>query len=163
MFYSAEKYEGNPSLSINIRQIEEDVFRVIDSTTNLEIEKVERRRALFTLYEDAIFIYQGQTFLIQSIDRDKLIARARAIKCDYITTPWDKSEIIPFESSIEKSWNESPNMVVCFGRVEIKTLIFGYKKIDPLNRQILEKVHGLETCYKYSGFGMWIEGIISLY
>ncbi len=162
MFYSAKKYNGSPALSINIRQIDEDIYKVIDSFNNLELEKVEKHRALFTIYEDAIFIYQGQTYIIYKVDRERMIALVRPISCDYITVPWDRSSINPVKVISEKTWVDCPKMVARFGPVDIKTVIFGYKKIDPLTKRTKEKVGGVETSYERKGFGMWIDGIYNI-
>lgn len=125
----------------------------------MELEKVEKHRALFTVYEDAIFINQGQTYIIYKVDREKMIALVRPTICDYITVPWDRTSINPTKVTIEKTWQECPKMVARFGPVEIKTVIFGYKKIDPLTKHNKERVVGAETSYERKGFGMWIDGI----
>ena len=149
-------------MSINIRQIDEDAYKVIDSYNNLELERVEKHRALFSIYEDAIFIYQGHSFIIYKVDRERLIAIAKPIECDYITVPWDRSTVIPTKVASERTWIDCPKMIVNFGTVEIKTVIFGYKKIDPLTRRTKDKVVGIETSYDQKGVGIWIDGIFIL-
>ncbi|KAJ3055492.1 hypothetical protein HK097_010351 [Rhizophlyctis rosea] len=51
LYFAARKYDGFPAKHVQIRSIDEETYRVIDVTTNKDIEDIEASRVPFTLYE----------------------------------------------------------------------------------------------------------------
>ena len=123
VFFSHPRFKGNPAGAIKIRSIDEDMFQVIDISTNSEIEKVEISRVPFTLYDGAIFIHQGNTFLIFDVNAERKYAKGKPTTVNYLTAPSDIKEPIPIDSlELLHLGKGASCSVVSFGRVRGKLL-----------------------------------------
>ena len=76
---------------MNIRNINEDLFAVVDVTDhrNVVIEEIEAHRASFEIYEGAIFIHQGRPYLVQECNIDKRFAKVCLTRVDWTTVQRD--------------------------------------------------------------------------
>ncbi|KAJ3108884.1 hypothetical protein HDU96_007388 [Phlyctochytrium bullatum] len=149
VFFSHRKYQGNPSRSFPLRCFNEDEpFRVIDVTTNRDIEDVEAERAPFTLYEGSIFVHQGRTYHVFDVNAEKKYAKVRPAQVDYMTVVRDFTNLDPIDihgSQIIR-YPGSPNAGVAqYGTLRMSTTCFGYFKMNPKTMQVLEVVSGLES------------------
>jgi DEAD/DEAH box helicase domain-containing protein len=95
VYHADKKYDNRPAKHISIRAIDDEAFRVIDVSTNSEIETVELSRVPFTLYPDAIFIHQGHSFLVIHVQEKAQVARVRPVSVNYATACTDYVNVTP--------------------------------------------------------------------
>ena len=82
--------DGSPANAISLRTASPD--RVVIQTTDERgrpqvIGELERGSAPILLYEGAIYLHEGQTYLVESLDWEAGIARVRATEADFYTRP----------------------------------------------------------------------------
>ncbi|CAB4281069.1 unnamed protein product [Prunus armeniaca] len=63
-----------PSHSVSIRSIETERYKVIDQQKKEILEEIEESRAFFQVYEGAVYMNQGKTYLVTSLDLSRKIA-----------------------------------------------------------------------------------------
>ncbi|KAJ3311657.1 hypothetical protein HDU76_003074, partial [Blyttiomyces sp. JEL0837] len=157
VFFAARRYNGEPAKSFPIRAIDDqEAFRVIDVTTNKDIEDVEAERAPFTLYEGSVLIHQGQSYVVFEVNVDRRYAKVRPGNVDYITAVRDFTDVDPFltleslnvRTELHTGFECAdgyPELFAHFGELRAKTTCFGYFKINPKSKKILEAVVGSES------------------
>ncbi|KAK9466727.1 hypothetical protein V1512DRAFT_164909 [Lipomyces arxii] len=140
-----------PARCVSIRQIDEETYAVLDVTNgrHVVIEEIEANRVSFTLYEGAIFIHQGRSYLVRDFDPDAKVAKVERTNVDWTTsqrdfTDVDAQEIHAVKAIVPKSGNvtntqEHPLQFAYFGDIKVTTIVFGYFKIDA-RRQIIDAV-----------------------
>ncbi|CAO2038238.1 unnamed protein product [Urochloa humidicola] len=71
------KYAGpdkSPSRTVSIRAIENDRYKVIDSRGYRVLEEIEESKAFFLVYEGAVYMHQGCSYLVEKLDLSSKIA-----------------------------------------------------------------------------------------
>uniref|UniRef100_A0A0D9VB94 RNA helicase n=1 Tax=Leersia perrieri TaxID=77586 RepID=A0A0D9VB94_9ORYZ len=90
------KYIGHdkkPSQNVSIRAIEHHRYKVIDRKSNRVLEEIEESKAFFQVYEGAIYMHQGVSYLVDKIDLCSRIAYCKVFDLDYYTKVKDYTEI----------------------------------------------------------------------
>ncbi|KND00097.1 ATP-dependent 3'-5' DNA helicase [Spizellomyces punctatus DAOM BR117] len=168
VYFACSKYASHPSRQIQIRSIDEDVYRVIDVTINKQIEEVEASRVPFTLYEGSIFIHQGQSYLVFEVDAERKCGKVRPTSVDFITANRDFTNVDPMKTieSRPATTHKTPvqasghtkALFAYYGEMRVVTTVFGYFKINPRTRRVLEAVEGLENPpITKTRYGFWID------
>ncbi|KAG1351765.1 hypothetical protein G6F62_002886 [Rhizopus arrhizus] len=135
-FYRPDpRFRPYPSQYVNIRHANQDTFAVIDVTDNKNtvMEEIEVSRAGFEIYEGAIFIHQGRTYLVEECHIDKRYAKVHLVRVNWTTTQRDYTDVDAIKTDASKQIMETKNLV-CYGQVRVSTTVFGYYRIDQRNR-----------------------------
>ncbi|KAI0055143.1 hypothetical protein BV25DRAFT_1816061, partial [Artomyces pyxidatus] len=154
-YYTNPKYLPYPAKEVSIRGVEEDKYHVIDLTKARDpggspriLEEIEVSRALFELYEGAIFIHQGLTFLVKEISHDAKQAKVIRTDVNWITTP--SSNVDSVQTFRIREIQGSPQRAY-YGRVDVTTMVFG------ANEKILDVVDVEMPPYERVTTGMWFD------
>ncbi|KAF0934396.1 hypothetical protein E2562_025015 [Oryza meyeriana var. granulata] len=90
------KYIGpdkKPSHNVSIRAIEHDRYRVINRESNRVLEEIEESKAFFQVYDGAIYMHQGVSYLVDKLDLSARIAYCKVFDLNYYTKVQDYTEI----------------------------------------------------------------------
>ncbi|KAF3438232.1 hypothetical protein FNV43_RR20993 [Rhamnella rubrinervis] len=82
-----------PSHSVSIRAIETEKYQVIDKRRNEILEEIEESKAFFQVYDGAVYICQGRTYSVQSLDLSRKVAFCIEVDLKYYTRPRDRTDI----------------------------------------------------------------------
>lgn len=76
-YHCHPRYKPNPARTVPIRNTEDETYTIVDVTDgrNEVLEEVEFSRAIFTVYEGAVFMHQGRTFLVTEVGHDQRLAK----------------------------------------------------------------------------------------
>lgn len=131
------KFRPYPSQFVNIRNINQDLFAVVDVTDgrNVVLEEIEVHRVGFEIYEGAIFIHQGRTYLVEECNIDKKYSKVHLVRVDWSTSQRDYTNVDAQSTDSIKNILDTRN-TVSFGKVKISTVVFGYYRIDKRKRII---------------------------
>lgn len=91
-FYHAHyRYRPNPARHVNIRTTDDDTYSVVDITDGRYkvLEEIEWARAIFEVYEGAIFMHQGQSYLVRELSHDKKLAKLERTNVEWTTRQRD--------------------------------------------------------------------------
>jgi DEAD/DEAH box helicase domain-containing protein len=110
-----KRFRPYPSKFVDIRNIQRDTFAVINGEKI--IEEIEVHRAAFEIYEGAIFIHQGRSYLVQECNIDKRYAKVHSTNVDWITTQRDYTDVDAVNTDETRHISNSSNFV-CFGQVK---------------------------------------------
>ncbi|KAK2589664.1 ATP-dependent 3'-5' DNA helicase [Conoideocrella luteorostrata] len=156
-YHCHDRFRPNPSRYVAIRDIEDEHFAVIDVTNgrNIVLEELEASRATFTIYDGAIFLHQGNTYLVRDFDPDRLMAKVEKVKVDWTTTQRDFTDIDPTETEAIRKLASSLSQAY-YGTIKIQQNVFGYFKVDKKGR-VLDAVQvDNPPVIRYSK-GVWLD------
>ncbi|KAI0797837.1 P-loop containing nucleoside triphosphate hydrolase protein [Abortiporus biennis] len=160
-YHTHPKYLPYPAKYISLRGAEEERYVVVDVTRVGKpgghpriLEEIEISRALFEIYEGAVFIHQGLTFLVQEVSHDSKTARLVRSDVNWTTEPRDFTDVNAVQTFRIKEIRNSPHRAF-YGRIEIKTIVFGYFKVR--NKQIIDTVDLDTPPWEQESTGMWLD------
>jgi len=143
-----------PAQDINIRAASSHNYDLVDTTSGRVLETIEELNAFFQAHPGAVYLHQGDSYLVTELD---LIARtAYAVPSDaqYYTQTKDITE-----TSILRELRSRPagGTRVHLGQVEVTTTILGFKK----KRVFTDEVVGEEPLdlppHTFRTVAMWFD------
>ena len=126
-----------PAQSINIRSSSGEVYAVVDVTTGSLMETVESSVAFFQIHPGAIYLHQGESYLITRLDLTGKVAYAEPNAGNYYTAT---KELHDLHIIKERESIKTGPVEVTVGDVEVTVNVVGFKKM----RQFTEEVIGEE-------------------
>ena len=81
--------DANPAASVSLRAIDPDRFTIVDESSQEVLEEIEESKAFFEVYDGAIYMYQGRTYLCKRLDVGARVAVVRPVQVKYYTAPID--------------------------------------------------------------------------
>ncbi|KAI9021909.1 hypothetical protein DFJ74DRAFT_104594 [Hyaloraphidium curvatum] len=154
------RYLPRPPMVVPLRDAEEDSYSVVDETTGRVMEEIQHSRAIFDLYEGSVFIHQGRTYLVHSLNVDKQVAWLRPTNVTYLTEQRDYTDVDAIRTRMRtRILTDVPEDIWGFyGDVRITSQVFGYYKVDPSTRKILETVDAVDLPpFKRETVGLWVD------
>ena len=127
-----------PAEGVNIRSASSDRYTVVDvSQGNREMETVEAAVAFFQIHPGAIYLHQGESFLVIELDIPSRTAHTRPVDADYYTQTKDTTDLSISKVNLEK---EALGVKVHLGEVTVTTTVVSFRK----RRQFTEEIIGEE-------------------
>ncbi|XWS37243.1 hypothetical protein CRYUN_Cryun19dG0026700 [Craigia yunnanensis] len=153
-------HEKMPSRSISIRAIEAERYIVIDTQLNEILEEIEESRAFFQVYEGAVYMHQGRTYLVKDLDLSRKIAYCEKADLDYYTKTRDYTDVhiiggkIAYPARVSK--DQLPRTTAQANTCSVTTTWFGFRQIRRGSNQILDTVDLSLPRYSYESQAVWI-------
>ncbi|KAJ0165411.1 ATP-dependent helicase HRQ1 [Colletotrichum tanaceti] len=156
-YHCHDRFRPTPSKFVAIRDTEDDHFAIIDIThgRNEVLEELEASRATFTIYDGAIFLHQGNKYLVRDFQPDRMMARVERVKVEWTTTQRDFTDIDPIETEAIKKIAGSQSRAF-YGTIKIQQNVYGFFKVDKRKR-VLDAVHVDNPPVIRYGKGMWLD------
>ena len=128
---------GYPAQAVNIRSTTGQNFAVIDTSTNSLLETVEASVAFFQIHPGAIYLHQGEAYLVTELDLTNHTAYAAPTTATYYTQTKELEDLHIVKVSGKK---DAGRVKVYLGEVEVTNNVVGFKK----KAQFTEEVIGEE-------------------
>jgi len=126
-----------PAQGINIRSTSGENFTLIDTSTDSLLETVEASVAFFQIHPGAIYLHQGESYLVTDLDLINRTAYAEPTTASYYTQTKEIEDL----RIVKRTRSRSCGLVkVYLGEVEVTNTVVGFKK----KAQFTEKVIGEE-------------------
>jgi len=126
-----------PAQSINIRSTSGENFAIIDTSNGSLLETIEASVALFQIHPGAIYLHQGESYLVSELDLAGRTAYAAPTKVNYYTQDKEITDLHIIRVTQSKSCRKTK---VYLGEVEVTTTVVGFMK----KMQFTEEVIGEE-------------------
>ncbi|MBA7710253.1 hypothetical protein ES703_119191 [subsurface metagenome] len=125
-----------PAENVNIRTTSRENYAVIDASQGYLLETVEASVAFFQIYPGAIYLHQGEAYIVTELDLVRHVALAERTSVAYYTQAKDITDIRVVELTAEKNYG----VRTCLGDVDVTTTVVSFRK----KRQFTEEVIGEE-------------------
>ena len=157
LYHCHQRFRPLPPAHVAIRDVEDEQFAIIDIThgKNLVLEELEASRATFTIYDGAIFLHQGDKYLVRDFQPDKQRALVEHVSVDWTTMPRDFTDVDPTETEAIRALVGSP-CLASYGTIRITHKVFGYFKMDKRGR-ILDAIHVDNPPIIRNSKGFWLD------
>jgi DEAD/DEAH box helicase domain-containing protein len=116
---------AHPAHGINIRAAYGENFAVVDVTTGSLMETVEGSVAFFQVHPGAIYLHQGDAYLITKLDLTSRVAYAEPTRANYYTLTKELHDLRILGVRQKKTVGK---VDVYLGDVEVTVTVTGFKK-----------------------------------
>ncbi|KAH7387798.1 hypothetical protein KP509_16G041600 [Ceratopteris richardii] len=152
--------ERSPAQSLGIRAIEPEKYTVVNSATNAVIEEVEESKAFFEVYEGAVYIHQGKTFLVKTLDLGAKVAVCQEADLKYYTKTRDFTDVHVIGGELaypRKAVNRSYLSTTAQATLcRVTTRWLGFRRIWQGTNQTFDSVQLFLPDYSYESQAAWI-------
>jgi DEAD/DEAH box helicase domain-containing protein len=108
--------------------------QVVEAATGRLLGTVDEPSAHTTVHEGAVYLHQGESYVVQALDLDDSVALVEAADPDYTTTARDVTDIAILETLRSTSWGDA---TLCFGTVEVTRQVVSYQMRRLASGQVL--------------------------
>ena len=126
-----------PAEGINIRSTSGENFAIIDTSSGSLMETIDSSTALFFIFPGAIYLHQGESYLVEELDLSARTAYAKPTEVNYYTQDKELTDLHITKVIKDRSCR---GIKVYLGEVEVTTRVVGFKK----KAQFTEEVIGEE-------------------
>jgi DEAD/DEAH box helicase domain-containing protein len=126
-----------PAQDMNIRSTSGQNYAVIDGRDGCLLETVEASVAFFQIHPGAIYLHQGESYLIKELDLTRRIAWTEPRPADYYTQTMEIHEVRVKKLLQE---NDCHGVKVYFGDVDVTITVVGFKKKKQFTEEVVEAV-----------------------
>ena len=123
-----------PAERVNIRSTSPDSYLVVEEDSGRVLETVEEASVFFQLHPGAVYLHQGEPYLIKELDREARIAAAIVTDGSYYTQPRDVTDIRIMQVHRNKT---AGGVKVYLGQVEVTNQVIGFKKMKPFTEEVI--------------------------
>jgi len=129
---------ANPAQEINIRSTSNKNYSIIDSSRgHAMLETVEASVAFFQIHPGAIYLHQGESYLVNELDLGNRVAVVTPATIPYYTQARELTDITILKTENEKRCSGAK---VCLGEVDVTNTVVSFRK----KMQFTEEVIGEE-------------------
>ena len=117
-----------PAERVNIRSISGSTFSLLDESNNYRmLEQIDGATAMHRIHPGAVYLHQGETYMVTHLDLDTQTAHVRPVDVDYYTTPREINDV-----RIVRSWQvrHFPNCDAFYGQVRVTEQVIGFKRVQ---------------------------------
>lgn len=130
-----------PQHEVSLRAMDDRNVVVVDAATEQIIGEMPKLDAPVYVHPEAIYLHQGDTYFVESLDLDRCIARVRKVDADYYTQPLGGTDVHHIDHQLRERRFGTGRL--CFGEVTTHFHTWGYERIhfytlDALSRHPLE-------------------------
>ncbi|GAA98907.1 uncharacterized protein L969DRAFT_76721 [Mixia osmundae IAM 14324] len=146
-----------PSRHVSIRNTEDETYVIVDTTNGRQkiLEEIEWSRAVFEVFEGALFIHQGKTFITLEVNHTTRIAKLVQAQVDWMTKQRDYTDVDAVEAVRVREIKGSVNRAY-YGPVRVTSVVYGYFKVDKRNN-ILDVVDLDTPPFVRDTNGVWVD------
>ena len=124
-FWMAENF---PAAEISLRSASPNNI-VLQSSQDgklVTVGEVDRESASWMVHPDAIYLHQGETYLVDDLDLDANLAHLKPVDVDFYTRPQRETEIQLLDL-IEQNTNSRAQK--SYGEILVTSKVVGYRKV----------------------------------
>ncbi len=126
-----------PHRDLDIRAGGGNVYRIVQEDTGQVIGTADEHRAYGTLHPGAIYLHQGEQFLVRGLDHVRRVALVEEADPDYYTQARDITDIVIVNLLDQRPLGDAE---LCFGDVEVTNQVVGFvRKLVSTNELIGEE------------------------
>lgn len=114
-----------PAQQVNIRSSSDAAYSLVDTESGQLLETVESTSAFFQIHPGAIYLHQGEAYLVTNLDLVSQTAYAVATDAHYYTQAKELTDLTVIETFAEKSAGGSH---VYLSEVDVTTVVVGFRK-----------------------------------
>jgi DEAD/DEAH box helicase domain-containing protein len=127
-----------PAAQVNIRSASSETFEIRDISRNgLPFGSIEGERVYSAAHPGAIYLHQGETYLVEALDEQRCLVDVRPVEVNYYTEP---RELVFITVLCEKRSEPLGKTEAHFGEVVVTSQVMGYRQKQLYTDKVLSLV-----------------------
>ena len=143
-----------PAQTVNIRSTSPYSYLVVEDGSGMILETVEEASAFFQLHPGAVYLHQGEPYLVDWLDLDSRTAYVVANDGAYYTQTKDVTDI---RIRDVRRWKTSGGAAVCLGDVEVTNHVLGFKKRKPFTEEVIDEEYLDLPPRRFNTVALWFD------
>src|SRR5207247_1786665 len=127
---------GYPAQDVEVRAASGDLFRIVDESRRRLVGTVDAVRAFEQVHPGAVYLHQGETYVVQQLDLTRRIAAVTPGDADYYTQHRSTTDLDILESLKQRSWGST---TASFGDVEVTTQVIAFARKRLFSEEVLDE------------------------
>ncbi len=126
-----------PAQEINLRSASGSLVNIVEKDTGVLLGTVEEATSFFHVHPGAVYLHQGESYLVEELDLERSVALVREADLDFYTNPMDNVDV----TVLGEERGFAPTRGGCslhFGEVEVETQVYAYQKRRLITHEIME-------------------------
>ena len=143
-----------PAGDVNIRSTSAHFYTLVDRDSGVILETVEEMSAFLQLHPGAIYLHQGEPYLIADLDLDSHTAYAVSTDAPYYTEVRDFTE-----TRVLNVFKKKPagRATVYLGEVNVSTSVVGFKRIAHFTEEVLGEEYVSLPPQNFDTVALWFD------
>lgn len=144
-----------PAAQVSLRSVSAEKFVILDESQNYRmLEELEGTTAFVRVYPGAIYLHQGESYLITHLDLDMGVAYASPADVNYYTEPREVNSV-----NIVQTWQEKrmPVSNAYFGELCVTQQVIGYRRLQQFSDTVLSKEPLDMPAQSFTTIGLWFD------
>nr|MDQ3432570.1 DUF1998 domain-containing protein [Actinomycetota bacterium] len=121
----------------DIRGATGDPVRLVEEGTGRLLGTVDADAAHSAVHAGAVYLHQGETYLIRSLDLAESVALAQPAQPDFATTTRDVTQVRLLGTDRSQEWGGAR---LCFGSVAVTRQVVGFLRTRVLTGEVIAEV-----------------------
>lgn len=142
-----------PAAEISIRSASGGGYDIINTVDDSLLGTLDGQSAQRMAHRGAIYLHGGQSFLVEELDLENRMARAKPVEVDYYTQPLVASEVRRVESG-EVKRQEPLQLEV--GPISVLSRVTGYRKVRQITEQEIGSGELDLPTENFETVGLWL-------
>ena len=124
-----------PSRGVNLRTISDDTYAICDTSAGgKSIGNVDSISAPELVYPNAIYLHEGQSYLVRELDVEAKVARVEPVEVDYYTQPILANRCTLFEPTEGREWHGGD---LSFGPADVTWQTTAFQKVKYYTMEVI--------------------------
>lgn len=125
---------GYPAQDVEVRSASGDLFRIVDERRGRLVGTVESARAFEQVHPGAVYLHQGETYVVRRLDVTGRVAVVAPGDADYYTQPRTATDLDILEPLKHRPWGPT---TAHFGQVEVTTQVTAFARKRLFSEEVL--------------------------
>jgi DEAD/DEAH box helicase domain-containing protein len=125
-----------PAERVSIRSMSRENYLLLDEAEGSLLEEIDSATAFRRIHPGAVYLHQGDCYLISQLDLRTRVARARQVESEYYTQPRETSELSVVSCLRQERLGQT---LSCFGRVQVKEQVVGFRRKQLFSDAVLDE------------------------
>lgn len=132
-YYPSSDY---PAERVSIRAASGENYLLLDESQGSLLEEIDSATAFRRIHPGAVYLHQGECYLIAELDLRARVARARPVESEYYTQSRVTSELSIVSCLRQERLDKT---LACYGRVEVTEQIVGFRRKQLFSDVVLDE------------------------
>jgi DEAD/DEAH box helicase domain-containing protein len=117
-----------PAQEVNLRDAEGTRFAILNAADTYRVlEEISRSSAPLRVHPGAIYLHQGESYLVTEYNPDLRHAIVTPVAADYYTQPREINDLRIIRSTRHR---QTPTTTAYLGRVRVRSQVIGYRRLQ---------------------------------
>ncbi len=125
-----------PAERVSIRAVSRDNYLLLDESQGSLLEEIDSATAFRRIHRGAVFLHQGECYVVSELDLWAQVARARRVESDYYTQPRETSDLSIIGCSRQQRLGKT---LACYGQVEVTEQVIGFRRKQLFSDVVLDE------------------------